>query len=283
MTLMALDDGTYDPSPAALKPLLDTFWGPEGWRRETATGAMVPERAVVSGVMFREPRALDHDGWVAAVRAAASTVSLDDVSLAFLASLTSRRLDLRSALGSFAVARQLPVHPYEAAADDVCRVCGLEAQPEPEDLNVLSFERFMWGGIRRDDLPYLALDLEMFARAPLSAPTEADLLLAGALIDALRTAPEKATVVTMTDALKVLKGNKAERRVLLEILGVCGILTDGIHHGYGRGFVDLANREQAPGHWMDTAYPACWWRGRHGLDDEMLQTFLPALSQATRQ
>jgi hypothetical protein len=53
------------------------------------------------------------------VRAAAASVSVSDVSTAFLASLTPRRLDLRSTLGSFAVARHLVAHPYTRCPADV--------------------------------------------------------------------------------------------------------------------------------------------------------------------
>lgn len=69
--------------------------------------------AVAAGVMFSEPRMLDHDGWVTAARQAGAAVNPVQVGEAFLASLTTRRLDLRSALSSYAIARVLlepPLH-----------------------------------------------------------------------------------------------------------------------------------------------------------------------------
>jgi hypothetical protein len=74
---------------------------------------VVMRRAVEAGVMFASPRAADHDGWVRAARQAVRQVTAAEAGEAFLASLTSRRLDLRSALGSFAVARFPPEHDFE--------------------------------------------------------------------------------------------------------------------------------------------------------------------------
>ena len=87
----------YDPSPVALRPLHDAFWSKQGWKQPAAmpTG-MELTLAVASGVMFSERRELDHDGWVAATRAAVSVVAPVDVEQAFVSSLHSRRLDLRS-------------------------------------------------------------------------------------------------------------------------------------------------------------------------------------------
>lgn len=70
-------------------------------------------RAVRAGVMFASPRTEDHDGWVRAARQVAASVPGEEAAAAFPASLTSRRLDLRSALGSYAIARFLPEHDFE--------------------------------------------------------------------------------------------------------------------------------------------------------------------------
>lgn len=110
---MMLDMSSYDVSAAALRPLMQTFWTSKGWRSSVALPAAdVPAAAIRSGVMFDQPRQLGHDGWVEAARAAAAAVSASEISAAFLVSLTTRRLDLRSALGSFAVARHLVAHRY---------------------------------------------------------------------------------------------------------------------------------------------------------------------------
>ena len=183
----------YDPSPAALRPLMETFWSPQGWRSDRAwPDPEVMRQAVAAGVMFARPRLLDHDGWVKAARDAASGLTAAEVGEAFLASLTSRRLDLRSALGSYAVARFLPEHDIIIAPHDYrCALCGQDGpgMSGPVDMNVLSFERFKWGGVRRDNLTYVAFDLEQFAVAPRLAPTPADIAAGQELIGALRRLP----------------------------------------------------------------------------------------------
>lgn len=146
--------GLYDEGLAARRPLMDTFWSPKGWRSPPKWPAPDVFRcAVEAGVMFAQSRVQNHDGWVAAAREAATGVSPSEVSDAFVASLSNRRLDLRSALGSLAVARRLPEHSFvPVRASVVCAVCGLSGRDE-QDLNVLNFERFKWGGVRRGRHP----------------------------------------------------------------------------------------------------------------------------------
>ena len=107
--------------------------------------------AVAAGLMFTEPRTLDHDAWINAARQSAAAVTAPEVGDAFLASLTSRRMDLRSALASYALTRHLPDHPYAEQRRGVCAVCGIlrrrDATVEPEDLNSFSQIRFGGGGI----------------------------------------------------------------------------------------------------------------------------------------
>jgi hypothetical protein len=139
--------GSYDVSPSSVRPLLDTFWSPAGWREPRNWPIEADMAAAVTrGVMFPAPLTLDHDGCVQAARSAAGQISAADVEDAFLASLTSRRLDLRSALPSYVLARALPEHRYTPVrGSGQCAVCGLHAQAEARDLNVLNFERFKWG------------------------------------------------------------------------------------------------------------------------------------------
>lgn len=141
------------------------------------------------------------------------TVSAEEAGEAFLASLTSRRLDLRSALGSYAIARHLPQYSFTVAeflphdgytsiSTHDCGICGgHDRDDEPQDLNIFSFERFKWDGVRRDNLRYITFDLEQFARAPRLPPTQADIDLAQRLVDYLRQLPIGTTAVQATPGL----------------------------------------------------------------------------------
>ncbi|MFI7542974.1 hypothetical protein [Actinoplanes sp. NPDC049599] len=173
--------------------------------------------------MVDRPRSDSHDGWVAAARKAAASVSAAEVGDAFLESLSSRRLDLRSALGSYAVGRALEEHEYRAARGARhCVVC--EQYPDPEeDVNVLNFERFKWGGVRHSDVRYVAFDLEQFARAPRTGATDADRLLGREIIKTLGALPAGSMVGKAAASLRMVPSNKAEREVLVMILMSFGI------------------------------------------------------------
>jgi hypothetical protein len=265
----------YDASPQAIRPLLQSYWSSQGWRRPPQfPDEPIFEIAVSAGVMFSEPVAIDHDAWVSRARAAVAQVTAVDVGAAFIASLETRRLDLRSALGSYAVARHLPTHEFTpTAVGGGCGVCGLYPTHQ-QDLNVLNFERFKWGGVRHDDVAYLAFDLEQFAVAPQLPVTESGLAAGRELVAALRSAAPKDTATKAAEQLRSFPSNKAERAVVMDILGVSGILLDSAHPSYRLGFVRYDERALPDQHFIDRAYPACWWRGSGGLDDAALREFL---------
>ena len=207
----------------AVQTLVNAYWSSAGWRDPPDEP---PEdelaHAVAAGVMFEGTYDATHDEILDAVIAARGAVEEDEVRAAFLSSLTSRRLDLRSALGSFAVARHLERHAHDPDSSGLCRTCQLRAEARAIDRNVMSFERFKWGGVRRDDLVYVAFDLEQFASADHPDATSDDRALLEKLLDELEAAPPSTTAPeAAAGLLRALKGNKAERAVLLDILGVC--------------------------------------------------------------
>ncbi len=264
----------------ALQILFQTYWSSAGWhdepRREPA-----PEHfryAKQAGVMF-DPVGLTHDRavrWVLDVRA---KVQPGEVADAFLASLTTRRLDLRSALGSYAVIRHFPDHEHGGATGP-CGVCG-ESDPcdaDETDLNILNFERFKWGGVRHDSPVYAAFDLERFASTERPKPTREDIVIMGAILDAIGGVGPETTAPQLQGKLGGLfKSNKAEREAILNILGYCGILRTPGHPGYWDQFVPHDNRELPSHRFVDMTYPACWWRGRDGLDRNALHRVFPML------
>ena len=82
---------------------------------------------------------------------------------------------------------------------------------------MLNFERFKWGGVRRDDLAYVAFDLQQFRHAPRVKSTVEDIALGRALLKTLGELPTATTAVEAVRHLKMLKGNKADREVLMDI------------------------------------------------------------------
>jgi len=229
--------------------------------------------------MFAEPIVLGHDDWVAAARAAVGHVSLVEAEAAFVASLTSRRLDLRSVLASFLIARGLPDHSFTASTHGrQCAVCGLYSESAAEDLNVLNFERFKWGGVRRDNVIYVAFDLPQFHLAPRLEPTADDIRLGRTVVETLDALPPGVTASQAAAQLRFVKGNKAEREVLLDILGICGVLDTDDHPGFAREFVPWSARDLPPQRFVERAYPACWWRSAAGVNAGAVKSVLPTLS-----
>lgn len=253
--------------------LFDTYWSSAGWRQSLSISSDDLAYAKQAGLMF-DPVLLSHDEVIVRAVAAAHRINKRQVADAFLASLSTRRLDLRSGIGSFAVLRFLPDHAVVPGAKQ-CAICGAyETRGEPADLNVLSFERLKWGGVRHDQPLYAALDLELLAKANIPAPHENDVRIFREILHTIESVPPSTTSANLERHLtKHIKSNKAERDVLIDILGVCGVLETMAHPGYLHGFVPYARRELPTRRFVDMAYPVCWWNGAAGVNKEAISEF----------
>lgn len=106
------------PDPRAGQILKDAYWTSGGWREQGAPGSDVAY-AVEAGLVFEGPRRAGHDEVVAGVTETYSKIVQQEVVDCFLASLSSRRLDLRSALSSYVIVRHLRPHPFEPGPDEI--------------------------------------------------------------------------------------------------------------------------------------------------------------------
>src|SRR5882672_6199661 len=95
----------------ALRILFKTFWSCTGWRDKESISPADFEYAKSQGVMF-DTVTLDHDELVERAVRTCAHVTRKQVAEAFLAGLTTRRLELRSALASYAVGRHMPLHRF---------------------------------------------------------------------------------------------------------------------------------------------------------------------------
>jgi hypothetical protein len=146
----------------------------EEWRLETASAPFSGEDfeyAKGKGVMFN-PLTITHDEIVARLHEIHQDNSIERrVVSAFLHSLSTKKAYLRSALSSWALTSQLPLHTYEErralhANTSSCGDCNfLSLQSDKAytdvDLNVLNFERVKWGGVRHNNLLYSLMDLDL--------------------------------------------------------------------------------------------------------------------------
>jgi hypothetical protein len=125
----------------ALKILFNTYWSSTGWKKEKIISLDDFAYAQNAGVMF-QPVSLSHDEVVNWLKLSYTAVNLEYIRNAFLVSLSTRQLELRSALGSFAVAKNFPTHHYHGDKY-CCTICGEFKKPyQSIDLSGFSFERY---------------------------------------------------------------------------------------------------------------------------------------------
>lgn len=261
----------------ALKILFDTYWSSAGWKKENITTFEDLSYAQNAGVMF-QPVSLSHDEVVNWLKSSYNAVNLENLRNAFLVSLSTRQLELRSALGSFAVAKNFPTHTYHGKKY-CCTICGGFKHPKQSfDLNSFSFERYKWGGVRHERPEYAAFDLEQFSKLDPVEPTGKDLNLMRKIIEIIRQSkPEARPRDLEKELLVVLKSNKAEREILLEILAYCGILQPSKYSSYYQSFPHYFERVLPPVNKIDWTYPICWWRGLDGINEDALDYYFPQL------
>jgi len=255
----------------ALKILIDTFWSAAGWTPD-GQRTVAPEDfayAKSKGIMF-DPIIVDHTQAINRLLGSVKKLDKRKVADAFLASLTTRRLDWRSALGSYAVFQHLTPHSPQID-NGRCFACGMYLHASEEDLNVLNFERFKWGGVRHDQVSYAAIDLELFLSEPVSKPTAEDIGVFKNILSAIDAASPNVTSSALQSHLaKTIKSNKSERDALIAILGFCGILGTSSHSGYSTAFAPVNMRPLPDRHFVDMPYPACWWKRSDGINRSQL-------------
>ncbi|MGB7750189.1 MAG: hypothetical protein WCF88_01445 [Candidatus Acidiferrales bacterium] len=269
-----------DLDKRALKILFASYWSNSRWKQEFDTAPADLAYAKAAGLMF-DPITISHQQAVEWAIRSRDSVSKEQVVNFFLASLTSRRLDLRSALGCFAVARNLRAHVWNKSNSPTryCPVCGMyEHLEKPEDLNVLNFERFKWGGVRHPNPIYIALDLQEVAKQPTPKPSSADARIMAAILNVARTIQEKSKLSDLVKQLApILPSNVPERRALIGILGHCGILIDPSRESFFESFPHFSAREYTRWQKDDWPYPVRWWQGSFGVAEKAATYWFPAL------
>ena len=198
--------------------LFKTYWTSSGWtsdeNRKTSPDEF--EYAKSKGIMF-DPITISKSELLTRLDSILKTITITKVTDAFLCSLTNKRLDWRSGLGSFINAKRLLT---EQNISDYYFGYG-----ENEDLNVLNFERIKWGGVRHSQGLYNLLDLELLNIENIPTPTEKDKNQFKIILDRIENCEKSETASKLRDNLKdIFNVSKNERHTLLEILGCADIL-----------------------------------------------------------
>lgn len=268
------------PDARALEILFNTYWERGRWRDIPKTIPADFAYARLHRVMFRPRRLTPQQvkNWLFRAR---SLTTAREVGRAFLASLSTGHLHLRSALATFAFARHFPAHKCDTAFDGCCAVCGLARRAQVEDLNVLNFERFKWGGVRHTDPVYAAFDLEQFSHEEVPKPTAADIAILRHVLRVAASMPPDARVSKLLSAISFVPGTSTERRVLLDILGICGVLVPKSHRSYWKHHPNEGD-EDRNGYDSEWSYPIHFWRGSDGINTAAINEWFGRTALAHR-
>lgn len=255
----------------AKKILMNTFWKSGAWR---SGGYSYTDEdfqyAKSHGLMF-DPITMTHDECIQRLRHLHEHVTKVKVASAFLHSLSTRKVYLRSALSSWALTHDLHLHTYhqrpaEQQSYSACWFCNdnkLMSNEEyvNEDLNVLNFERMKWGGVRLNWLVYCMMDLEILNKEEEFTVSQADMDILKQIIQAITDCEDKDAARQLEKRWKdVFPSNQHERDCVMEIWGYAGILEakDDYRKERGRGtdFMSMAT-----------------WRGEDGYSQDKLEYY----------
>lgn len=260
----------------AIKILLTTYWSAKGWRDKPSVSSEDFEYAKSQGVMF-DPVPFTHDKSIRWVREVLEQIKPEDVANTFLASLGTRRLELRSALGSYALMRHIPSHKF-AGNSASCSLCeGYRGGNAPEDVNTLNFERFKWGGVRHTDPLYAWFDLTRFIESDQPKPTASDRDCLRKILQRISVLPPKSKVSGLVKEMApLIEATIEERRTLVTILGYAGILQPRSQKSFFEVFVPLKEREDDNSD-SDWDFPINLWRASDGVNRDALNFWFPKL------
>ena len=216
-------------------------------------------------------RVVFHDDLNRDVRDAAARLDASALARAFVAALPARRFEAWSALASFALARTLPEHAFVAApAGHACRVCGAVERLDAFETGHFAAARST-GIVRTDSLRYTRYDLERFAGDVYGSPNDDDRAFFDLAIARIANVPLETKTFAAEKALGALIPSRIERKLLLGVLGVCGVLDSPERPGFWPGFVPFEARVR-----LDAApytYPVTWWRRSYGVKRAALDAF----------
>ena len=232
--------------------LFKTYWSASGWNSTPETAPEDFEYAKSKGLMF-DPASYSIPEVKALLSDLVATIPPDEIIKGFLSSLTNKRLDWRSAMGSYFNARLVlnGERPFYPISDTIY---------QDADLNVLNFERIKWGGVRHSDLLYNYLDLKLFKAETITAPTPTDIATFKNILNCIATSSKGDYPSKLRDRLKeVMKGSQNERHMLMEILGASEVLRPQSYDRPTTGRHD----------WVFVEY----WRGEDAFDGGVIERY----------
>lgn len=238
----------------------------------------------------RKTLVLDHDDLIASLIKARNRTDRAKVVAAFVVGLRSKRLELRSPLGSYAYHLNHPRHKldaYPASPGDPkitylrCNRCSFFNNKGRRDAEI---DFAHWDSVRCQStvanfhMPaYAFADLTWFADVEVPPPAEADWDVMRQMLERVRKLPRSAGLGDLNKALTGLfPGDKYARQQVLEILGFCGILQPKSRPLVTDRF--FCNDKDQLLRSRDWAYPVASWTGADGVNDAGMAFWFPSLT-----
>jgi hypothetical protein len=249
--------------------LFRTYWK-NGWidKKDRILKKDDFDYAKSKGLMF-DNITITHDECLSEIFELLERTPIEKVAKAFLFIFSNRRLDWRSSIASYFIAKQLTKHTYtkvvsghgfdiNANPDNFSYTCGIcrdlkygiigNEKYTDVDLNVLNFERIKWGGVRHGELLYTLLDLRIFCTEKISEPINEDITIFKNILETIEKSQQNDYPSTLEKRLaECIKSTKDERKILLEIMACIEILKPGSYDRPTKGKHD----------WVYVEY----WRG----------------------
>ncbi|MBQ9468480.1 MAG: hypothetical protein IJU52_05690 [Clostridia bacterium] len=242
------------------------------------------------GYLFDYPKHESHSDTLNRLTGVLAQIDPKDIANAFLFSLSTRRLEYRSALGSYYYAKAVPNHEVmkshneflAAHETDRCYLCGWIGWAEKPNnldlqygLNFLNYERYKDGGssIGRIHLEYALFDLEQFLKLPKVLPAKKDIEIMKKILSCVDRLDDQDKAGKLRETItkaKIFKSNKDEVSVLLGELGICGILASKNAPSYDVFFADEYQRAPVESK-NDFAYPVNRWHAKDGINYKKLK------------
>lgn len=238
------------------------------------------------GYIFDYPAYESHEQALNRLKEILPKIDSKDVTNAFLYSLSTRKLEYRSILGSYYYAKAIPEHEIELSHNkilreynDRCYLCGWfpwRKDPKeydmPHGLNYYNYERYGVGGgaFFHTSLNSVLFDLEQFIKLPKVNPSEEDVEIINKILECVSKMDGQGKAGKLRDIIhkeKIFKCNKEEIAVLLNALGICGILASKEFPSYEDKFVDEYMRDSVE-YRNDFAYPLNRWKASDGINVE---------------
>ncbi|WIH84099.1 hypothetical protein NEI00_02675 [Brachyspira pilosicoli] len=188
------------------------------------------------GLMFDfTDEIIKHDELIIKINDLVKEINFENTVRAFLCSLSTRQLNLRSFISSLYLGKKINIHSFinNKSYPSYCNECNdnyciIGDDFNLQDRNVYNFEKYKWGGVRLEHLSYIYFDLEEFKKINDFEfyPTPYDVKIFNDILKQIDSYNnEKDSANKLEKTLKdIFPSSKYERIILLEILSYLDIL-----------------------------------------------------------